>query len=156
MPYPKHQTPPHPPLEEKFCYHADHDIIHGHYESHWGSPCPKCVDYVAPERRLDPLNDELRRSLSTDASFHPALDDWYPCFHGGLVEVTILEPVPDPAPPHMKRFKPGSTRILVGGVKVTRRMVLECNSYEEAREVVRSLPCIIAKDDLISRGFFWD
>lgn len=139
------RSPP-PAMVEQFCYVVEFDHMHGKYESWYGSACPKCEDYVEPARRLDPRDDQYRHSLAGGGwSFHPALEDWHPCFHGGLVGIVIYPPTE----------KWPWARIVVSGADDT-MMARKCDTYEEAREIVLSLPCIIAKDDLLSRGFFWD
>ncbi len=153
MSHSKHERRFHTPSETKHCFRVEHNQIHGEYTSHWGSGCPKCEDYIDPHRGMDPLVDSYRRRLSHRVSFYPALEDWAPCFDGGLVGVLITPPTPNP-PPSWDKSAPGSCVVRVIDAD-DGSMSRECASLDEAREVVCSLPCLIAIDDLLSRGFTW-
>ena len=137
---------------KNWCFVVEFDEAHGSYR---GSTCPKCSDDVAPERLRNPRDDAYRqRMFEQGACFRPALEDWYPCFYGGLVGILITPPTTDP-PPKWSTLSPGNCSVVIMGADDT-RMARECDSFEEACRIVRSLPCIIIKDDLIARGFHWD
>jgi len=136
-----------PEWEERFCYVVEFDQMHGTFESWYGSPCPKCTEYVDPSWSRDPRDDSYRRRLvEAGYSFHPAVDDWNPCFYGGLVGVRIVENTD------------GTARIRITGADDT-AMSLGCPSVADAQEALKRLLAmsfIPMKGDLFMMGYYWD
>ncbi len=79
-----------------------------------------------------------------DYSYHLTTDDWHPNFNGGVVECIVFK--------HPDNIY---SKIVVRGADDT-VMMKECNSYEEARDIVKRFPIIITFDYLFSIGFSWD
>lgn len=86
----------------------------------------------------------LDRDHGLDYSYHLTTDDWHPNFNGGLVACIICK-YPD------NLF----AKIVIRGADDT-VMAKKCNSYEEARDIVKRFPIIITFDYLFSIGFIWD
>ena len=114
----------------------------------------KCFYSQNPDEKdeLDEIHNCSRDGMGLDWSMHLAGESWNPCFDRGLIAVRINEPR---TTKHGLPNDAGKVKISIIGADDTCMMMI-CNSYEEAREIVKRFPIILTQEYLRSIGFEFD